>query len=205
MRSRTPVLLAITFALGAALTVSGCSTPLPPPTVDNTKAQPQKSVEPTLGLDAVITVDELSQRLQSQGLKTTKARVKGSGLFLPATYQPLNVDGTFVQVYRFKSVGEARGAAATVDQGGFILGATPDQLVNVNWSGWPAFFRRGDLIVIFVTEKGSKNAARDKSVYGALKGILGNPFTGGNTPLPSTHTSGSPAATGSVPASGAGG
>lgn len=204
MRSRTPVLVAIVLALVSVVMVTGCSNAPPPPTVDNTNAQPPKSTDTTLGIETALTVAQLTQQLESTGLKAVKAPTKGAGLFIPAKYQPLTVDGAFVQTYRFDKVSEAKGAAGTVDQDGFVLGATPDQLVNVNWTGWPAFFRSGDLVVIFVTEKGSKHYARDKRVYQALKGILGNPFMGGNTPLPSAHTSGSPAATGSVPATGSG-
>ncbi len=107
-----------------------------------------------------------------------------------------------MQTYRFKSRGEAKGAAGTVEAGGYVLGATPDQRVNVNWTGWPAFFRSGDLVVIFVTDKGTAKAARDKRVYSALKGIFGEPFMGGNTPPPSAHTTATPAATGTAPATG---
>jgi hypothetical protein len=115
-----------------------------------------------------------------------------SGLFLPAKYSPMTVDGAFLQAYRFGNVKEAKGAAGTVDAGGFILGSTPDQLINVNWTGWPAFFRSGDVIAIFVTEKGKDaHTARDKRVFEALKGILGNPFMGGQLPPPGLLTTGS--------------
>jgi hypothetical protein len=211
MRSRTLAAMAITFALGTSLMVAGCSQSPPPPTVDNTDVKPPKSVAATLGIETTITVSQLSKKLEADGLKVARVPTKQSGLFIPAKYLPLTADGAFVQTYRFKSTGEAKGAAGTVEAGGYVLGATPDMRVNVNWTGWPAFFRSGDLVVIFVTEKGKADAARDKRVYEALKSVLGAPFMGGNTPPPSAHTSGTPAATrtpsatGSAPATGSGG
>lgn len=202
MRSRTLALLATASALCSALMVTGCSQTPPPPTVDNTNVEASKSAETTLGIEATITVSQLITKLESAGLKVVQVPTKRSGLFIPATYLPLTVDGAFVQTYRFKNRGEAKGAAGTVDAGGYVLGATPDQLVNVNWTGWPAFFRSGNLVVIFVTEKGSAHAARDKRVYNVLKLLLGGPFMGGNTPPPSAHTSGTPAATGTPSATG---
>lgn len=211
MRSRTLSILATTVALGSILMMAtGCSQAPPPPTVDNTNAKPAKSAEATLGIDATVTIDKLTKKLEKSGLTVVSVPTKRSGLFLPAKYIPLTVDGAFLQAYKFKSVGEAKGAAATVDAGGYVLGATPDMLINVNWTGWPAFFRSGDLVVIFVTEKGKTNAARDKRVYEALKSALGDPFIGGNTPPPAAHGGGSsaatrtPSATGSAPATGTG-
>jgi hypothetical protein len=204
MRSRTIAVAAVVLAFCSALMVAGCSQTPPPPTVDNTNVEPPKSVEATLGVETTITVGQLTKTLKAAGLKVVEIPTKESGLFLPAEYHPLEVDGAFLQTYRFKSRGEAKGAARTVEADGYVLGATPDQRVNVNWTGWPAFFRSGDLVVIFVTDKGTAQAARDKRVFAALKGVFGEPFMGGNTPPPSQHASATPAATVSAPATSTG-
>ena len=117
-------------------------------------------------------MSQLAEKLKASGVKVVQVPTKQSGLFIPAKYLPLDGDGAFVQTYRFKSAKEAKGAAGTVDADGYVLGATPERSINVNWTGWPAFFRSGDLVVIFVTEKGKANAARDKRVYSALKSVL---------------------------------
>ncbi|NTU71480.1 MAG: hypothetical protein HGB10_06640 [Coriobacteriia bacterium] len=208
MNSRTLALVALLAALAAGILASGCSqgTP-PPPSVDNTKSEATASVAATLGVDTMMTVADFKKKLSAEGVKVKEEPTDRSGLFIPATYIPMTVDGAFLQVYRFKSGPEANAAARTVDAGGYILGATPEQRINVNWTGWPAFFRQGDLVVIFVTEKGDKYAKRDKAVYTALKKVLGAPFMGGNTP-PASHsgasstTSGSAAASGSVGSTG---
>jgi hypothetical protein len=189
MRVRSLAALAILCALGLALLSSGCSQNPPPPTVDNTVPKP--SVEPTLGVETTITVAQLGKKLQAQGLKVTVDTTKKSGLFLPAKYGPMTVDGAFVQTYRFISRGEAKAAAKTVTEGGFVLDAAPGQPIIVNWTGWPAFFRSGDLIVVFSTAK-DKNAqvARDKRVFEALQTILGGPFSGGQSVTPEALLSG---------------
>ncbi len=208
MRSRTLSLLLL-GALAAATTLAslGCSQTPPPPTVDNSAVEETKSAEATVGSEAMISVKDLKAKLEGSGLTVKSEGTDRSGLFIPAEYEPLVADGAFIQVYRFKSAGEARGAARTVDAGGYVLAPTPDQLVNVNWTGWPAFFRSGDLVVIFVTEKGAANAARDKRVYAALIDALGYPFIGGNTPPPAAHGSAAtstPSATGSATGTGTG-
>ena len=109
------------------------------------------------------------------------------------------VDGAFLQTYRFKSAAKPRGRRAPSRPTATFSAPRPTQSVNVNWTGWPAFFRSGDLVVIFVTEKEGENAARDKRVYAALKGVFGEPFIGGDTPPASLHTSATPTATGTVP------
>lgn len=202
MRSRTIATAAIALAFCSALMIAGCSQTPPPPTVDNTLVEEPKSVETTLGIETTVTVGQLTRQLEAAGLKVEKIPTEQSGLFLPATYLPLDVDGAFLQTYRFKSAAEAKGAAGTVEADGYVLGATPEQSVNVNWTGWPAFFRSGDMVVIFVTEKEGENAARDKRVYAALKGVFGEPFIGGDTPPASLHTSATPTATGTVPSTG---
>ncbi len=202
MRSRTIAIAAVVLALCSALMIAGCGQAPPPPTVDNTLVEEPKSVEATLGIETTVTVGQLTKQLEAAGLKVEEIPTDQSGLFIPAAYLPLDVDGAFLQTYRFKSATEAKGAAATVEADGYVLGATPDQSVNVNWTGWPAFFRSGDLVVIFVSEKGTENAARDKRVYAALTEVFGEPFIGGNTQPASLHTSATPAATGTVPATG---
>jgi hypothetical protein len=192
MKSRSLAVMAILFALASAVVIAGCSqgTP-PPPTVDNTNKKPAASVEQTLGVETTITVPQLRGALAAQGLKVKAEALNKSGLFLPAKFYPTTADGAFIQVYKFKNAKEAKGAAGTVEAGGFVLGATPDTLVNVNWTGWPAFFRSGDVIVIFVTEKGKgAHVARDTKVFKALQKTLGAPFMGGQTPPPGLDTSG---------------
>lgn len=205
MRSRTLGALALLLALSCLVVSTGCSQSAPPPpTVDNTGVEATKSVDATLGVDTVISVKKLTTALKAQGLDVAEVPTDRSGLFIPAKYVPMTADGAFLQLYKFESAGEAKGAAGTVDAGGFVMGATPDTLVNVNWTGWPAFFRSGDLIVIFVTEKGKKNAARDLRVYKALNKAMGAPFMGGNTPPPSAHTGGTPAASATLAATSTG-
>ena len=182
MRSRFPAAAAVFFAIGFALFAVGCEKTPPPPTVDNTNVEATASVTATLGIEAMITVEELAEKAEEQGLSVAMAPTKKSGVFLPAEYSPMRMDEALVQVYRFKNPREANWAAATVDMDGFVLDAAPDRPVTVNWTGWPAFFRSGDLIVIFVTEKGKgAHIKRDKRVFEALKIILGEPFTGGQS------------------------
>ncbi len=206
MKSRSLALVAVVLAALASFAIAGCSdlnrTP-PPPTVDNTHApEATASIEATLGVETPITVAQLRARLAKLGHKATPLGLNKSGLFLPARYYPFDIDGAFAQFYVFKSAGEAKGAAKTVDAGGFVIGATPQTLVNVNWTGWPAFFRSGDMIVIFVTEKGPKaHKVRDAKIFSVLNSIFGPPFIGGRTAPKSVVPTSSPAAT-STPSSG---
>jgi hypothetical protein len=166
--------------------------------VDNSNL-PAASSTATFGVETPITLDQLKARLVKLG-NTVKVLSKNkSGLFLPAKYYPVNIDGAFAQIYVFTSAEQAQGAAATVDSDGFVVGVTPTQLVNVNWTGWPAFFRSGDMIAVFVTEKGpNAHVARDKRVFSALKSIFGPPFIGGQT-APASLATGTPVPSGSHP------
>ena len=199
MGSRTFAALAAVVALGFVLMAAGCSKPVPPPTVDNTNVvESTSSVDATLGIEATLTVGQLTKRLRASGHKVKAIDVHKGGVFLPAKFNPISVDGLFVQTYRFKNKREAKGAAGTVEADGYILGATPNQPINVSWTGRPAFFRSGDLIVIFVSEK--NGSARGQRVFKALKTILGDPFMGGIEPLPSKHPGSTPPATATPPA-----
>lgn len=199
MGSRTLAAVVIAVAFGSVLMVTGCTEPVPPPTVDNTNVvESTSSVDATLGIEATLTVGQLTKRLKTAGFKVKAINVHKGGLFLPAKFNPISVDGLFVQTYRFKNKREAKGAAGTVEADGYVLGATPSQPINVSWTGRPAFFRSGDLIVIFVSEK--NGSARGQRVFKALKAILGDPFMGGIEPLPSKHPGSTPPATGTPPA-----
>lgn len=199
MSSRAIAALATAVALAFAVTAVGCSKPVPPPTVDNTNVvESTSSVEATLGIETTITVGQLKKKLTAAGLKVKSINIHKGGLFLPAKFNPISVDEMFVQTYRFKNKREAKGAAGTVEADGYILGATPTQPINVNWTGRPAFFRSGDLIVIFVSEK--VTSAKGTRVFKALKAILGEPFMGGIEPLPSTHPGSTAPSTGTAPA-----
>ena len=120
MRPRTIAIAAVVLALCSALMISGCSQapPPPPPTVDNTLVSEPKSVEATLGIETTVTVGHLTLELEAAGLKVDESPTEKVGLFNPATYLPLDVDGAFLQTYRFKSAAEAKGAAQTVEADG---------------------------------------------------------------------------------------
>jgi hypothetical protein len=180
MNSRLLATAAILLAVcSAAVVTSGCSSTPPPPTVNGAALEASAAAAAVRGTETSVTVSQLISRLTAASLETTSPGVQKTGLFLPAKYVPLVVGGVYVQTYKFKNPGEARGAASTVDTNGAVLGATPDTLVNVPWTGQPAFFRASDLIVIFVSRKpASKNLVQDTKVFKALESILGKPFAG---------------------------
>jgi hypothetical protein len=184
MKPRSLATLALLFAACCAAVVSaGCSKTLPPPTVNGAAVLASEEAAAAKaairGVDTSLTVSQLVKKLDAAGLSASRPGATKTGLFLPAKYEPIQVDGAFVQTYKFKSGREALGAASTVTTNGAVLGATPEQLVTVNWTGKPAFFRSGDLIVIFVSQlPESKHLARDTTVYQALKKIMGKPFAG---------------------------
>jgi len=210
MRSRSFALAAVLLALGISASLLGCSkAALPTPTINNsgtaetTSTASTSTASATLGKEATITVTELASKLRAEGLKVSVVRHDKSGVFKPATLQVLNVDGSNVQTYRFKDAKQGLGAARTVENDGFVLGYTPSQYVTVNWAGWPAFFRSGNLIVIFITGKDAKaDVARDKRVFDALVSVFGPPFIGGQT-APASLSKPTTSTTVSVPATGA--
>ena len=181
MNSRFLAVTAVLIAVcSMAFVTSGCSrTTIPSPTINGAAVEASEAAAAVRGIDTPLAVTDLVAKLNAAGLKTTRPGSSQSGLFLPAKYEPIMVAASFVQTYRFKSAGEARGAASTVDTDGAVLGATPDQLVNVHWTGQPAFFRSGPLIVIFVSGKPpAKSLARDTRIFNELKTIMGKPFAG---------------------------
>ena len=181
MGSRFLAVAAVALAVcSAAIVTSGCSqSSPPPPTVNGATIEASAAAAAVRGIETPLTVGGLVKKLEAAGLKVKRPGAQRRGLFLPATYEPITIDALFVQTYRFADAGEARGAASTVDTDGAVLGATPDQLVNVNWTGGSAFFRSGELIAIFVAEKPvAKHLARDTRVYKVLKKIMGKPFAG---------------------------
>lgn len=194
MRSRLFASAAILSALIMAATTVGCSQskPISFPSVDGPKATETSagasatSTASVLGRETTITVSQLKARLEASGLKVAPVPYKNDGIFKPAKISVLNVDGNNVQVYKFRDAVQSLGAARTVDKDGFVVGYTPDQLISLNWAGWPAFFRSGDIIVVFITAKGADaKPARDKQIFKALVSILGEQFTGGQVAPPS--------------------
>ena len=181
MKARFLVTAAVVLAVcSVALVTSGCSqAPLPPPTVNGAAIEASAAAAAIRGSETPLTVTELVSKLKAEGFNTKRLATTTSGLFLPAKYEPITVDKSFVQTYYFKNAVEAQGAASTVDTDGAVLGATPDQLINVHWSGQSAFFRSGRLVVIFVSQKpAATHLARDTRVYSAFKAIMGKPFAG---------------------------
>ena len=185
MRSRYLAVTAVLLAVCAtAIVTSGCSQPaIPAPTVNGAAVEASAAAAAAAvaerGIDTTLSVTQLVAKLRAAGLKTTRPGSKRPGLFLPAKYEPLVVDASLVQTYRFKDTREARGAASTVDTDGAVLGATPTTLVNVPWTGKPGFFRSGRLVVIFVSQRPlAKHRKRDTRVFNALETIMGKPFAG---------------------------
>jgi hypothetical protein len=182
MNSRTlAAAAALLAACSLALVVTGCSQSgtLPAPTINGAAVEASAAAGTVRGITTTITVSQLVAKLNAAGLKTSRPGTTKKGLFLPAKYEPINVDTSFVQTYRFTSSEQAQGAAATVSTDGVTLAATPQQLVNVHWSGMPAYFRSGDMIVIFVSSKPpAKYLARDTRIFNALKATMGKPFAG---------------------------
>ena len=184
MKPRFFATLALLIAACSALVVTtGCSQTPPAPTVNGAAIEASADAAATAaavrGIDTSLTVTQLVQKLSDAGLTVKRPGAVKTGLFLPATYEPIDIDGAFVQTYIFKNGREAHGAASTVTTNGAVLGSTPDQLINVNWTGSPAFFRSGQLIVIFVSQSpASKHLVRDTRVFNALKTTMGKPFAG---------------------------
>jgi hypothetical protein len=184
MNPRTLAITALLLvACSAAIVTTGCSQTPPPPTVNGAAVEASAAAAAAAaavkGIDSSLTVGQLVTKLNAAGVTTSRPGAIKTGLFLPAKYEPIAIEKAFVQTYKFASAKEALGAASTVTTDGAVLGSTPDQLINVNWTGQPAYFRSGDLIVIFVSEKpASKHLARDTRVFNALKAIMGKPFAG---------------------------
>lgn len=207
MRSRLFTSAAVIAALLVSLSAVGCSKQENWPKLD-TKSSTETSAAATssagvpLGRETSVTAGELISSLRASGLNASVLPYNKKGVFQPADLTVVKVNGNNVQLYRFRDNQQAYGAAKTVENDGFVVGYTPDQSVTVNWAGWPAFFRSGDLIVVFITAKDAQaNPARDTKIFKALEKIFGPPFSGGQTMPKSiqSHTSTSAvAATSSV-------
>jgi hypothetical protein len=184
MKPRSLATLALLLAACTAAVISaGCTQAPPPPTVNGAAVEASADAAAAKaairGIDTSLTIAQLVSKLDAAGITAKRPGAVRAGLFLPAKYEPIDANGAFVQTYKFKNGREAFGAASTVTTNGAVLGSTPEQLITVNWTGKPAFFRSDDIIVIFVSQQPeSKYLARDTAVYKALKKIMGKPFAG---------------------------
>ena len=178
MKSRFLAVMAIMFALALGSCLAGCSQGTPPPRRWTTRRRSRKSVEATLGVETAITVNRLSIRTlegggsQGQaGEDSDKSRPVPPGDVLPdrrSTVRSCRSTASRAQA-------EAKGAAKTVG----LRRVTCLVPRRTSWSpsdgpGWPAFFRSGDTIVIFVTEKGTKTARPRHKVSTLREDLLGD-------------------------------
>jgi hypothetical protein len=198
MKPRSLATLALLLAACTAAVLSaGCTKSPPPPTVNGAaveaSADAAAAKAAVRGIDTSLTIAQLVRKLNEAGLTATRPGAVKTGLFIPAKYEPITVNGAFVQTYKFVNGREAFGAASTVTTNGAVLGSRPDTLITVNWTGSPAFFRSDDIIVILVSQKPeSKYLKRDTAVFKALKKIMGKPFAGSFLDSPGAGLPGAP-------------
>jgi len=115
----------------------------------------------------LVTAQSLVPFLEHLGAKVTVAErmPQESYPFFSVTAQRLVVNGENVHVFEYADADSAAQDAAKVDPSGTPIGST-----QISWVSPPRFYRRGQLIVLYV--------GRNDEVSGMLETILGRPFAG---------------------------
>jgi hypothetical protein len=110
-------------------------------------------------------IDALAASLRTAGVKVGK-RGRVSQPFFSVGGQILAVIGEDVQVFRYATARAAEREAGRVSPDGSGVGTS-----MVSWISTPHFFRKDNLIVLYVGD--------DAGVLRALGAVLGNQFAGG--------------------------
>ena len=115
----------------------------------------------------LVSAQSLVPFLEHLGAKVTVAErlPQESYPFFSVTAQRLVVNGENVHVFEYADADAAAQDAARVDPSGTPIGGT-----QITWVNPPRFYRRGQLIVLYV--------GRDDEVSAMLETILGRPFAG---------------------------
>lgn len=130
------------------------------------KAKPEKrkSSKPR-AVRALSDLDTLVEALKARGLGVERAG-DVSQPFFSAEGRALTVAGENVQVFQYRTAGDARKEAAQVSPDGSSVGTS-----MMSWVSTPHFYRKENLIVLYVGEK--------EEVLRALQSALGARFAGG--------------------------
>lgn len=109
-------------------------------------------------------IDSLAEALKAQGLSVERAG-EVSQPFSSVEGHAINVDGENVQVFQYPTAEAARKEAAQVRPDGSGVGTS-----MVSWIGPPHFYRKDNLIVLYVGD--------NPKATGALRSSLGAQFAG---------------------------
>ncbi|HEX8116896.1 MAG TPA: hypothetical protein VF521_06465 [Pyrinomonadaceae bacterium] len=110
-------------------------------------------------------LDALIKRLRAEGVRVERGG-KVSQPFFSAGGQVLSVEGEDVQVFRYATAAAAEREAGLVSPDGSSVGTN-----MMSWMSTPHFFRKDNLIVLYVGD--------NPAVLRALGAVLGTQFAGG--------------------------
>lgn len=123
------------------------------------------------GPTGVSSTDALVRTLQDRGLEVVRMEEmpRSAFPFFSVPADRLIVEGDNVHVFEFRSSRSADADAALVSPDGTTIGTS-----HVDWIDSPSFYKRDQLIVLYV--------GRTTRVLAVLEEVLGAPFAGGALP-----------------------
>ena len=121
----------------------------------------------TAGPSSSTAIDALVRGLQQQGVTTSSGggEPRDAFPFFSVQAKRLVANGDDVHVFEYASAAAATSDAAKVPAAGTPIGTT-----QITWIAPPRFYRKDQLIVLYVGSKAD--------VVRALEAVLGKPFAG---------------------------
>lgn len=71
--------------------------------------------------------------------------------YLSVSRKPVMIGDEIISVYQYDSIEDMEKDAAYIDQGGCSI-STPEKQIQISWSSFPHFFKKGTLIINYVGE-----------------------------------------------------
>lgn len=157
------------FLMLLPLVVSGCGSSLPEPTVNTTTELASNQLQ---RLRDALTDAGLSVAIEDDRAKPS--------FWYNADYDLLRVEDQPLQAFSFATEEEAQAAEESVSDDGFKIAEGMSQgLLELKWSAPPHFFRKDELVVIYVDELARTDTAKSAEILSVLRSELGEEFAEG--------------------------